>query len=267
MKADLINYTSEISRRHYERYRTDRAQRQYRNSPPRSTTIQPIVRTEGRERGKGARECTWDKYSSTQTQNMIIIDNNVRWNRGKEGPITKVTKHTDIIGLSETWFNEDEICHTSHVNLAINHKTSNESMRSSGKAALIITTIIKYTIIREMVHPEYQFIAMRFTRRTVAVCYISQSAKSGRAEQALLYIRRRAENRAIEMGDIGERHKQWDVMINSRESAVERWSMKRGRKIQTPTEMTCYTERGSWKLGSILCSGVQTSTVELLVGE
>lgn len=88
---------------------------------------------------------------------MRITAYNVRGVRGKERPITNLTEHTYIPGLSETWFNGDETDHTTHVKVAVNNKASNKNYRSFGGVALIINPIIKHKIISEMAHPKISF--------------------------------------------------------------------------------------------------------------
>lgn len=98
--------------------------------------------------------------------------------------------------------------YTTHVNVALTHKTSNENMRSFGEAALILTNTIKSAIIRELVHPECQLITTGLRRLSGAVCHISPSETDGTSGKASLYIRRHAWDRTIVMGDLDKRHKQ-----------------------------------------------------------
>lgn len=123
---------------------------------------------------------------------MRIMDYNVREVQGKERPITRLTKCTDILRLSETWFKRDEIDHTTHVSVAINHKASNKNIHNFKGAALMTAIIKKYTIIRIRAHPKYKFKTIGLMSLTAEICYISPSATAGTRGKAVLHIQRYA---------------------------------------------------------------------------
>lgn len=159
---------------------------------------------------------------------MCIKTFNVRGVRGKETIQTKVMKHNDVLGLSETWFNGEEIEGTAHISVTINQRAKNKDNRSFGGVALPIKSTMKHKTINNTAHSKYQFLTVPFTSFTITKCYISPSATANTTEGALNNVERHAGDKAIVMADLNAGYKEWHVMKNARGNAAKKWSVKHG---------------------------------------
>lgn len=117
---------------------------------------------------------------------------NIRGARRKETILIQVMKHNDVRGLSETWFNGEEMEHRAHMSVAINQGANHENNRSFRLAALAITPIIKYKTVSKMAQPKYQVVAVRLTGCTITICYTSiwPSATARWTEERMSNIQR-----------------------------------------------------------------------------
>lgn len=141
---------------------------------------------------------------------------NVRGIRGKETILLELMTHTKVLGLSETWFNGEEMVRTAHMSVGINQRPKDKNNRSFGGVALAVVPINKYRTISKVVDPKYQFLTVGLIGLTISTCYVFPSATGERTEEAMDNIQKHAGDRATVLGDVNGRPREGYVTTGSR---------------------------------------------------
>lgn len=154
-------------------------------------------------------------------------------------------ENLDVLVLVETFVSKGSIFEVECQIAAVCNDPRTESARAAGGTAVLNKPGLHYKVIRKAIFASTELVAVQVEGSLIGGVYIPPIAPWRGVEQALETFRSLLNGKALLIGNLNARHRDWCVKDNRRGEWLRQWAIDHRWEIHAPPQTTCRSSNGA----------------------